>query len=115
MITEKIDQLITNLEKLKTKIIIEKRFCKEISAVTKSFDELNSSLISMDVDDLSAEMITYIDDPIPDRIRSALINVIENCSSDITDREITYRILGLLDDGQSETLQNIALGSGLIN
>lgn len=109
LVLGRIDALVGTLSALKERATAGKLPDQAVRAVARAYEELDAALLcsehepASDASDDSAQN----EDPLPDRLRAALLRLVRICVSKRRDREIAIRTLGLMEDGVPETLAAI--------
>ena len=108
-IAQGIDHLIAALQDLQTRIAVGKLPDPKLRAIALAYEQLDSDVMNA-VPDEPGESIGDTDpdiendDPLPDRLRTAVLRIIRACVSKAKDRYIAIRVLGLTGDGVPATL-----------
>lgn len=108
-IAQSIDHLISALKDLQTLVAVGKLSEPNLRTVTLAYEQFDEN-VSNAVIDPPGQSIGNNDsdidtgDPIPDRLRTAVLRIIRACVSKTKDRYITMRVLGLTGDGAPATL-----------
>lgn len=107
-LVECIDQLIFRLQAIREKAAqgqSEKETAKAVTNVIEQFDQaLISSSHKSDPDD---DNFDHPNDPLPDRLRSALLNAVKTCIRKKKNQDVAKYVLGLVGDGEHVTLAAI--------
>ena len=108
-IAQSIDHLIAALQDLQTRIAAGTLPDPKLRAIALAYEQLDSDVLNA-VPDEPGDSIGNTDadidndDPLPDRLRTAVLQVIRACVSKTKDRYIAIRVLGLTGDGIPATL-----------
>jgi hypothetical protein len=106
-IAQSIDHLIAALQDLQTRIAVGKLPDPKLRAIALAYEQLDGDVMDA-VPDEPGDSIGNADmdndDPLPDRLRTAVLRVIRACVSKTKDRYIAIRVLGLTGDGIPATL-----------
>lgn len=108
-ISLRIDELIAALKDLQAHVAVGKLPERNLRAVGLAYERLDSEFMAA-VSDVPSDTVgaagRNIDggDPAPERLRSAVLNLIRACVSKLKDRYIVTRVLGLTGDGVPATL-----------
>jgi hypothetical protein len=105
-VSESIDQLIFSLQTLKADAAHGKLQEHNVTAVTSAYERFDADLLSTVHQPQPGKDVCH-DDPLPDRLREALRNLVRVCVPKLKDRYVAVRTLGLADDGSSATLATI--------
>lgn len=84
-----------------------------VAAVTKASERFDAALLSLVARQPQAHEPGYGDDPLPDRLRAALVDAVRVCVPSIRDRYVAIRALGLDGDGEPATLASIGEDLGV--
>lgn len=108
-IAQSIDHLMSALKDLQTLIALGKLSDPNLRAVTLAYEQFDETVSSAVMDALGDSIGNSDDgidnhDPIPDRLRTAVLRIIRACVSKTKDRYIAMRVLGLTGDGTPATL-----------
>jgi hypothetical protein len=111
-VTQSIDHLIATLQDLQTRIAVGKLPDPKLRAIALAYEKLDSDVMDAVRDEPgdssgNTEADSDHDDPLPDRLRRAVLRVIRACVPKAKDRYIAIRILGLTGDGIPATLAAI--------
>lgn len=101
-----IDQLIFSLQTLKADAVDGKLQEHKVTAVTSAYERFDADLLST-VHQAQPGGDVCHDDPLPERLRDALRNLVRVCVPKLKDRYVAVRALGLADDGSPPTLATI--------
>jgi Sigma-70, region 4 len=107
-----IDHLIFSLETLKADAIDGKLQEHKVTAVTSAYERFDAELLSTVHQPKRGEDVCH-DDPLPERLRDALRNLVRTCVPKLKDRYVAVRALGLADDGSPATLATIGEELGI--
>ena len=106
-LSKSIDELIAALLILKVHAPQGTSGRRAIASVSRAYDRLDFLLLdAVSPSALSNDGIAA-DDPLPDRMREALAGIVNACLSDIQDRYVAIRLLGLTGDGERVTLAQL--------
>src|SRR3569833_1882930 len=108
-IAPSIDYLMSAMKELQTLIALGKLSDNNLRAVTLAYEQFDENVSSAVMDVLGDSIGNSDDgidnhDPIPDRLRTAVLRIIRACVSKTKDRYIAMRVLGLTGDGAPATL-----------
>lgn len=106
-LAQSVDSLINALQALKAYKGSGAPGRSAISSVTRAYDKLNLILLEEAPTPTKQDVDLPSDDPLPDRLREAFAGIVNACVSDVQDRYIATRLLGLEGDGERITLQQI--------
>lgn len=106
-LSQSVDSLIGALQALKSCEGSGAPSRSAISSVTRAYDKLNLILLEGSSAPQKQNVDLPPDDPLPDRLREAFVGIVNACVSDVQDRYIAARLLGLEGDGERVTLQQI--------
>ncbi len=107
-----IDQLVANLLAHKSDAALGKMPEQMAASVARKCEQLNAHLSSLarektsGDEDTPGEEVTP-NDPLPDRLRAALVNAVHACVPNRRDCRVAIQCLGLVADGQPATLAAI--------
>jgi hypothetical protein len=103
-----IDELIASLGTLRAQAVLGELSNRVLTDVAKSYDRHDATVLALvrsaSVDDLDESR----DDPLPDRLREALLHVVRVCVPEPRRHYIAIQTLGLEADGAPPTLRAIA-------
>jgi hypothetical protein len=105
-VSASIDQLIFSLQTLKADAALGKLREHNVTAVTSAYESFDADLLSTVHQPQPGEDVCH-DDPLPERLRDALRNLVRVCVPKLKDRYVAVRALGLADDGSPATLATI--------
>jgi hypothetical protein len=91
-----IDQLIFSLQTLKADAALGKLQEHNVTTVTSAYERFDADLLSTVHQPQPGEDVRH-DDPLPDRLREALRNLVRVCVPKLKDRYVAVRALGLAD------------------
>lgn len=104
-----IDDLVAALLTLKLQAPQGALGRRAIASVARAYDRLDSLLLDVVMPSAISDDDIASDDPLPDRLREALAGIVSACISDIQDRYVAIRLLGLTGDGERVTLAQLGL------
>lgn len=93
-----IDELIFSLQTLKADAVDGKLQEHKVTAVTSAYERFDTDLLSTVHQPQPGGDVCH-DDPLPERLRDALRNLVRVCVPKLKDRYVAVRALGLADDG----------------
>ena len=104
-----VDQLLEQLNNLRDEIELRSPRRRVISSVARAYDRLYVLMRDAAVEPDIGEEAQLPNDPLPDRLRAALIHAVEICVSDPIDQIVALKVLGFEGAGERVTLAEIAL------
>ncbi|MCI1301343.1 TnsA endonuclease N-terminal domain-containing protein [Acetobacter sp.] len=104
-----VDQLLKQLNSLREEIEFRSPRRRVISSVARAYDRLYVLLRDAAVEPEVDEEAQLPNDPLPDRLRAALIHAVEICVSDPIDQIVALKVLGFEGTGERVTLAEIGL------
>ena len=109
LVLERIDALVSTLSTLEERVTAGNLPDQAVRAVAGAYEELDAALLRSEhgPESGASDDSAQSEDPLPERLRSALLRLVRVCVSKRRDREIAIRTLGLMEDGAPETLATI--------
>ena len=102
-----IDRLVAALVDLKQQEQRGPLDRRSVAAVAREYDRVDALLMAtIEVPKAPADA-EQTGDPLPDRLREALAGLVRACVSNLTDRLVAIRLLGLEGDGERVTLAQV--------
>ena len=105
----RLDQLVRDLKALRGVLVDEEdNAAKAHREVMKSFARFDDAVLQLTIAGLAEEKDASEGDPLPDRLRHGLADLLTACVPDQKNRYVALRVLGLDGDGQPLRLSDLA-------
>lgn len=105
----RLDQLVRDLKVLRGVLVDEEHnAAKAHREVMTSFARFDDAVLQLAIAGLAEERDASEGDPLPDRLRRGLADLLTACVPDQKNRYVALRVLGLDGDGQSLRLSDLA-------
>ncbi|MFA6116365.1 MAG: TnsA endonuclease N-terminal domain-containing protein [Sphingomonas sp.] len=102
-----IDRLVAALVDLKQQVERGPLDRHSVAAVAREYDRVDALLMATIEVPKAPDDAEQAGDPLPDRLREALAGLVRACVSNLTDRLVAIRLLGLDGDGERVTLAQV--------